>query len=463
MIRIPAKLYIAIMLFAGVVTFFYGVGTGDASTIFGSFLFIGIGGGVYLLFAKRDSVLSISPAGDGTQKVPTSSENENLISATPSHGDEKPRVLPYYDACFALAFSLSRSIPLSEWAQKLPSGYGLRESMSISKTRQLVDNGLLALTRESRPRLSDASQFARGGYRPEVAAGVAECLQRLLAEISLLTLARELITEDYDGWLDENLLEDDLEPGKHPIGDIEDIVSTYLKAWLPNLNPFVLLELANFLTDQGHLNEANEALSAVETFPEYSKNKKSDPNEGSAQAIALESLPPDLVGSIKAISLTDVCYSREARQRLLPAEIFRIRTKLGGSLRANEDHRNIQLPGAPEAVPVLAKREFVSAQYPSLTEMLESAMPGRWVVVKRRERTNVFPSPRPGYEVQCPEGFRFRKEYSEGYEHRHGAHSRHFEDAETVKRLAGTIGKAVEQCPPECECRTRNIDRMFQS
>jgi hypothetical protein len=355
MIRIPAKLYIAIMLVAGIVTFLYGIGTGDASTILGSFVFIGIGGGIYLFFAHRDSVLSISPAEDGTQKVQTAS----------SHGDEKPRVVPYYDACFALAYSLSRSIPLSEWAQKVPSGYGLRESMSISKTRRLVANGLIPLARERRPRLSDASQFARGGYRPDVAAGVTECLQRLLSEIGLLTLARELITEDYDGWLDENLLEDDLEPGKHPIGDIEDIVSAYLKAWLANLNPFVLLELANFLTDQGHLNEAKEALSAVETFPEYSKSKKSDPYEGSAQAIALETLPPDLVGSIKAISLTRVCYSGEDRQRLLPTEIFRIRAKLDASLGANEDDRNVQIPGAPAAVPVSAEPELVSDQHPS--------------------------------------------------------------------------------------------------
>ena len=88
-----------------------------------------------------------------------------------------------------------------------------------------------------------------------------------------------------------------------------------------------------------------------------------------------------------------------------------------------------------------------------LTELLEAALPGRWAVVKRRERTNVYPSPKPGYEVQCPEGFRFRKEYSEGYEYRHGAHSRNFEDAETVKLLADHISLAVEPCPDDCDCR----------
>jgi len=93
-----------------------------------------------------------------------------------------------------------------------------------------------------------------------------------------------------------------------------------------------------------------------------------------------------------------------------------------------------------------------------LTEMLESALPGRWAVVKRRERTNVYPSPKPGYEVQCPPGYRFREEYCDGYQYRHGAHSRHFEDAEAVKRLAGNIHAAVEPCPEDCECRIRERD-----
>ena len=39
-----------------------------------------------------------------------------------------------------------------------------------------------------------------------------------------------------------------------------------------------------------------------------------------------------------------------------------------------------------------------------LTEMLEAAWPGKWTVIKRRERTNVYPSPQPGYEIQCPPG-----------------------------------------------------------
>jgi hypothetical protein len=44
---IPVKLYIAIMLIAGAATFVYGAANGQPQTIFGSFLFLGMGGFVY--------------------------------------------------------------------------------------------------------------------------------------------------------------------------------------------------------------------------------------------------------------------------------------------------------------------------------------------------------------------------------------------------------------------------------
>jgi len=49
---IPVKWYISIMLFAGAVTFVYGIATADMHTILGSFLFTGIGGIAYLLYRK---------------------------------------------------------------------------------------------------------------------------------------------------------------------------------------------------------------------------------------------------------------------------------------------------------------------------------------------------------------------------------------------------------------------------
>lgn len=96
MIKIPAKLYIAMMLIAGVVTFFYGIGTGDAKTILGSFVFIGIAGGVYLLHSRRSSVPSVSPAGPETKKVQISSGNDNTAPAPPiadqPHKGSSPKV-----------------------------------------------------------------------------------------------------------------------------------------------------------------------------------------------------------------------------------------------------------------------------------------------------------------------------------------------------------------------------------
>lgn len=89
-----------------------------------------------------------------------------------------------------------------------------------------------------------------------------------------------------------------------------------------------------------------------------------------------------------------------------------------------------------------------------LTEMLEAVLPGKWTVIKRRAtRENVFPLHRDGYEVHPPEFHRFRA--GAGEPARHGAHSLYCRDAETVMLLADNIGQAVEQCPPDCDCRIR--------
>ena len=49
---IPVNWYMSIMLIAGVVTFVYGLATGDIKTILGSFLFTGIGGVVYFVYRR---------------------------------------------------------------------------------------------------------------------------------------------------------------------------------------------------------------------------------------------------------------------------------------------------------------------------------------------------------------------------------------------------------------------------
>ena len=49
---IPVKWYIWIMVVAGVVTFLFGIATGDIKTILGSFLFVGIGGFVHFAYRR---------------------------------------------------------------------------------------------------------------------------------------------------------------------------------------------------------------------------------------------------------------------------------------------------------------------------------------------------------------------------------------------------------------------------
>jgi|SRR5579862_894697 len=87
-----------------------------------------------------------------------------------------------------------------------------------------------------------------------------------------------------------------------------------------------------------------------------------------------------------------------------------------------------------------------------LKELLEAALPGRWTVIKRRVRTNVYPPHKPGYELHPPQGYRFREGAEEPGRY-WGPHSLHLPDIETVKQLAANIGLAVERCPLDCECR----------
>ncbi len=71
---IPVKWYISIMLFAGAVTFVYGIANGDIKTILGSFLFTGIGGGAYLLYRKPRI---------GTISIPKASQQINEVLQSP--------------------------------------------------------------------------------------------------------------------------------------------------------------------------------------------------------------------------------------------------------------------------------------------------------------------------------------------------------------------------------------------
>src|SRR5258708_18529851 len=48
-------------------------------------------------------------------------------------------------------------------------------------------------------------------------------------------------------------------------------ISTYLKAWACQLNPQVLLDMAEMLAHAGYKTEAKEALEVVLLFPSYSR------------------------------------------------------------------------------------------------------------------------------------------------------------------------------------------------
>jgi hypothetical protein len=84
----------------------------------------------------------------------------------------------YFDAFFALAMRLSRSLSLSEWKTGIPQGYTHEETECIEATRQ----------GRSRLKYTTASRF------------VEEPLQKLLCEIGLMNWAREDRTCSYDEW-----------------------------------------------------------------------------------------------------------------------------------------------------------------------------------------------------------------------------------------------------------------------
>ena len=192
-------------------------------------------------------------------------------------GGSKPQTVPYFDAFFGLAMKLSRSLPLAEWATGIPQSYSLEEAESIEATRQARSS--LEYTTASRH--------------------VEEPLQKLLCEIGLFNWAREERANSYDEWGPEL-----------PPENLESITSTFLKAWLCNSNPFVLLELADFLAEVGRFSEAREAAEVALKFPAYAKSMRLSDMEMVAQSLASELFPPGLGRGAR--TLNQGLYSPEA-------------------------------------------------------------------------------------------------------------------------------------------------------
>jgi hypothetical protein len=198
----------------------------------------------------------------------------------------------YFDGFFGLSKSLSRSIPLHEWATGIPQRYSTEEAQSIEAVRQA----------RSKLQYTTASRF------------VEEPLQKLLSEIGLMNWATEDRANCYDEWGPDM-----------PPESMGSITSALLKAWICGSNPFVLLELAEFLIETGHISEAREAAGVASEFPAFAKDKSMNDMESVAQLLAFELFPAG--PSREARAFGQGLYSSQAIT-LLHQEIVRIQIKL---------------------------------------------------------------------------------------------------------------------------------------
>lgn len=218
---------------------------------------------------------------------------------------KEPQTVPYFDSFMGLAMRLSRSIPIPDWATGTPQSYSLRESMSVDLVRVQLENTTFKWLAEQ-----------NGGTGVSLSPHVEEPLQKLLAEIGLIRFARELTHESHEKW------DDDL-----PSEELGAIISTYLKAWLCNSSPFVLLELADFLGETGRAKEAGEAVNVALMFPAYAKTMTMSDMGMVAQTLAYELFPPG--PGRDARSLSKGLFSPKALA-ILDEEVERIQRELDG-------------------------------------------------------------------------------------------------------------------------------------
>jgi hypothetical protein len=115
----------------------------------------------------------------------TASSNRQVEGASPSEQE----TTPYFDAFFALAMRLSRSLSLSEWATGIPERYTPMET-------ECIDSVGLRLKQTTLKRLAEKN----GAKDVALSPYINEPLQKLVAEIGLLEAAREDRTSSYDEW-----------------------------------------------------------------------------------------------------------------------------------------------------------------------------------------------------------------------------------------------------------------------
>ncbi|MGA2887653.1 MAG: hypothetical protein ABSE51_06340 [Terracidiphilus sp.] len=173
-------------------------------------------------------------------------------------GKPEQQIETYWDGFYDLVEKFKLSFDLDDWKSGLPKYYSSAEQKGINQTNARL-------------------KYAAGC--PEVA----EPLQRLVGEIGLISTARELKDALSDN-MDES--EEDFQTGC--------IVSTYLKAWLCNSSPFILLELASFLFDKNYIDEARDAVDVSLQFPSYARTHKLDEMAIVAQSLVWELFLPGM-------------------------------------------------------------------------------------------------------------------------------------------------------------------------
>lgn len=443
-IRIPAKVYIVIMLVAGVVTFFYGIGTGDAKTILGSFLFIGIAGGAYLLTKPRNLVSSISPSG-----------REN--------GGPEPKIsdTPY-----------AQQLVTTESATCVPSARQLQAIESVGRRFPGVIPGggtqICKLALEISRRLANIYSllcFHDGlistahidlKFPPRWTKELALSRYYSLGLICLTHCARLKV------WSDALTVQGGMQ--------VYDAALELAWSWESWTVPLTVTEnTLQFMRQNIHgiavsLDELIDQRARTIWFSRYAERlvRGSDLPWNILDAQPWRNLAaPELLfnGFELELGRTLQTQFEDAGTSILNLVICAERGQIASNLPGIGSAQGLGSiwPAAAVQPAIPSSQTIAQPVQPRLTELLDDALPGRWVVVKRRERTNVYPSPQPGFEVQTPLGYRFRQEYGEGYERRHGAHSRQFDNAEAVQRLSENIKSAVEECPEDCACRRERI------
>jgi len=152
----------------------------------------------------------------------------------------KPKGQPYVDAGMALSFKLCRSLDLADWNEGLPT--------YTQEEQEAIDRHLSMFQTMANREMGDEAAF-----HPDVA----PVIQRHVAGQALEDLAATQ-------W---RLIRDSAEVP----ASWKTLVSTFLKAWVAQLNPQILLELGEVLVKAKHKDQAKEVFHAVLLFPTYAK------------------------------------------------------------------------------------------------------------------------------------------------------------------------------------------------